>query len=346
MNHLSRITAPRMMKSQQGVALIVVLLLLALMTLLAAQMTERLHHNFYRVENQVLNQQAYWYAQGMEELAKVAIQQSTDDSDTINLNQAWATEGQRYPLEGGEAIGNILDRQACFNLNALKNVKQEAGSNKKPFLVAYLQALLEEVGVESYNAEVIADSSWEYIDTDDVVQSAYGAEDSTYEGFSPPYLPPNDWIADVSEFRAINGVTAPIYEKVKHLLCALPSDDMVLNVNTLKERQAALLAALYSPALSLSDAERIISGRRFDGWDSVDDFTAESAIASISGDVKDKAKTHLGISSNYFQIDTEVQVDRARIRLVALLKRDEKEVTVVRRRYGGISERISDNKAK
>ncbi|GAB3532369.1 type II secretion system minor pseudopilin GspK [Photobacterium alginatilyticum] len=335
------------MKQQKGVALIVVLMLLALMTLLAAQMSERLQLNFYRVENQVQNQQAYWYALGMEELGKVAIQQGIDDSDTVNLSQAWATQGQRYPLDGGEAIGDIVDRQACFNLNALSGLPLEADRTKKPFLVRVLQSVLEEAGVENYDAEVIADSSWEFVDPAEAINSAFGAGDSTYEGFQPPYLPPSDFMADVSEFRAVNGVSAQVYRKVKPLLCAIPTTDMLLNVNTLYEHQAALLVGLFAPELSLSDAQKLIADRPYDGWQNVDDFMAEAAIARLGGEVKKQAKTHLAVSSDYFQLDTEILVDRSRVRLVALLKRDGQEkVTVIRRRYGGISERISDDKAK
>ncbi|WP_064601576.1 type II secretion system minor pseudopilin GspK [Photobacterium sp. J15] len=336
-----------MMKKQHGVALIVVLMLLALMTLLAAQMTERMQLNFYRVENQLQNQQAYWYALGMEELGKVAIRQGVDDSDTVNLSQAWATEGQRYPLDGGEAIGDIVDRQACFNLNALSGVKPQADSTKKPFLVRYLQAILEENGIDSYEAEVVADSTWEYIDSAEGVNSAFGAGDSTYEGFQPPYLPPRDWMADVSELRAVNGVTAQIYNKVKPLLCAIPTTDMKLNVNTIRENQAALLVGLFTPELSLSDAQKLIADRPYDGWQNVQDFLAVSPLNGLSADIKKQAESHLGITSDYFQLDTEIMVDRSRVRLVALLKRDgQDKVTVVRRRYGGISERVSDDKAK
>lgn len=335
------------MKKQQGVALIVVLLLLAMMTLLAVQMSERLQFNFYRVENQVQNQQAYWYALGMEELAKIAIQQGIDDSDTVNLSQAWATKGQRYPLEGGEAVGDIVDRQACFNLNALSGLPKDADSTKKPFLVRFLQSLLEEQGVDSYDAEVIADSSWEYVDPEDGVNSSFGAGDSTYEGFQPPYLPPRGLMADISEFRAVNGVTAQVYNKLKPLLCAIPTTDLVLNVNTLYKHQAPLLVGLFAPELSLSDAEALIAERSYDGWQNIEDFMAEAAIARLSAAVKKSAKEHLAVSSNYFQLDTEILVDRARVRLVALLHRDGQEkVTVIRRRYGGISERISDDKAK
>ncbi|PST87242.1 general secretion pathway protein GspK [Photobacterium jeanii] len=318
-----------------------------MMTLLAVNMTDRLHHNFYRVENQIQHQQAYWYSLGLEELAKVAIKESIDDSDTVNMSQAWATRGQRYPLEGGDAVGDIFDMQACFNINALSAVKAEADRTTKPFLIKVLQALFEEKGLESYEAEVMAESAWEYVDEDDTVQSAFGAEDSTYEGFRPPYLPPNHLMADISEFRAVNGVTAPAYDKVKSALCALPDDTFKLNVNTLSVENAPLLAALFTPALSVSDAKTILTNRPYDGWQSIDDFFTEGAIAGIEGSIASLAKEHIDIKSNFFQLDAEVLVDRSRVRIVALLKRDEqKQVTVVRRRYGGISERVADNKAK
>lgn len=335
------------MKQQRGVALIVVLLLLALMTMLAVQMSERLHLNFYRVESQLQNQQAYWFALGMEELGKVAVQQGIDDSDTVNLSQAWATQGQRYPLEGGEAIGDIIDRQACFNLNALSGVKTMADRSSKPYLVKALQATLEEVGIDSYDAEVVADSSWEYVDPDEAVNAPFGAGDSTYEGFRPPYLPPQDMMADISELRAINGVSADIYNKALPLLCAIPTNTLAVNVNTLHEAQSAILVGLFTPHLSLSDAQTLLKERPYDGWASVDDFLAEPQLVGMEAEVKTQAKKHLAVTSDYFQLDTEILVDRSRVRLVALLKRDsEDKVTVVRRRYGGISERISDNQAK
>ncbi|GAB6263423.1 type II secretion system minor pseudopilin GspK [Photobacterium sp. 53610] len=332
---------------QRGVALIVVLLLLAMMTLLAVQMTDRLQLNFYRVENQVFNQQAYWYSQGMEQLAKVAIEQSLSDSDTVNLSQVWATEGQSYPLDNGEVKGNIYDRQACFNLNALSGQAPEQDRTKKPFRVRFLQALLEESGSESYEAEVAADSVWEYVDPDETVYSAYGAGDSSYEGFSPPYLPPRNLMADVTELRAVNGVSAKMFQQARPFLCALPTTELLINVNTIKATQAALLVGVFSPELSLDDARQLIENRPYDGWQDVEAFLADGAISRLTKTVRDQAKPYLAVKSDYFELDAEVKVDRARLRILALLKRDgENKVTVVRRRYGGMSERVSDDKAK
>ncbi|WP_087023287.1 type II secretion system minor pseudopilin GspK [Thaumasiovibrio subtropicus] len=336
-----------MMKRQKGVALILVLSVLALMTTIALSMTQRLRLTFFRAENQVFSQQSYWYALSIEELARVAIEQSIDDDDVVNLSQAWATPDQKYPLDNGMATGQIYDYQACFNLNALANVQPPNDGNQRPPEVRSLQVLLEEAGVESYEAEVIADSSWEFVNGDSATQSAFGAGDSTYEGMQPPYLPPNGWMADKTEFRAVSGVTAEIYNKVSTLLCAVPSDELKINVNTLHVTQAPILVGLLQPDLSLDNATRLIEGRPYDGWQSVEDVLSQSELGSLSEQTRERATGLLAVTSQFFQLDAEVEVERNRLRIAALLQRDSADkVAVVRRRFGGFSERISDDKTE
>ncbi|MCG3883655.1 type II secretion system minor pseudopilin GspK [Photobacterium leiognathi] len=339
-----------MMKKQRGVALIVVLLLVAMMSLIAVQMTGRLQHNFHRVENQIQHQQAYWYSLGVEALAVKGLTLTFKDSKIIDLTQPWAIEDKTYPLDGAVVTGSMTDKQACFNINALGAVKPVADGSKKPFLVTYFQNVMIDTGVDDYQAEEIADSSWEFIDENSTVQSSYGGEDSTYEGFQPAYLPPNGWLADRSELRAINGVSAEIYNQIKGLVCALPTKEFKLNVNTITEKQAVLLSALFSPELSLEQAQKIIKDRdaRSKGWDSVEDFMKVlPQVDQKESEDQKKKEQYLTVSSNYFSLDAEIQIDRARLRAVTLFKRDDNnKVTVVRRHYGGIRERISDDKAQ
>ena len=53
-------------RSQQGVALIVILLIVAVMVSLAAAMSERMFTQFQRATHQINYQQAYWYSVGVE----------------------------------------------------------------------------------------------------------------------------------------------------------------------------------------------------------------------------------------------------------------------------------------
>ncbi len=324
---------------QTGAALIIVLLILAFMISIAATMTERLAVNFTRIENRLSHQQAYWYGIGVEALAKYGIKISYEDSDIINLSQPWALENQIYPLEYGQAQGTIRDMQACFNINALTKETQQENSETKPYLLNVWQRILEELGVDNYQAEVIADATKEFLDPDDRVLSGYGVEDNVYEALQPAYVAVNGMMADNTELRAVYQMNHEIMQLVAPVVCAIPWDDFRLNINTISEKEKVILVALFSSKLSLDDAASLIKSRPFDGWQSVDDFLAEAEITVIDRATKDKAKGYLTTDSRYFELDAEVIVNESRVRIRSLLySRDRKDVTVIRRRFGGVLE--------
>ncbi|MDD1796171.1 type II secretion system minor pseudopilin GspK [Enterovibrio makurazakiensis] len=333
-------------QSQRGVALLVVLLIMALMTMVSVNMASRMFVNFDRAESQIRYQQAYWYAQSVESLARFGLEESFGDDDTVTLSQPWAVRDQIYPLDGGQATGNVYDRQACFNVNGLRDIKPtENGTN--PALVIALQQLIESQDIDSFEAETVAAATWEYIDINTNVQSPLGVEDSEYEARPIPHVAPNGLIADISEWRAINGVTREIYEKVSPLLCAIPSNKLVVNINTLTEEDAPILTALLHPNLSEDQAKQLINERNaVDGWKDIASFIAEPVLSGLSDEDKEKLQKNLDVRSRYFELDTEITLDSTSLRLRALLQRDDNgTVTVVRRRFGGMSERDPDNKA-
>ncbi|MGR5221663.1 type II secretion system minor pseudopilin GspK [Vibrio parahaemolyticus] len=333
-----------MPNAQKGVALIVILLLLAIMVSIAATMSERLFSQFTRSLNQVNYQQAYWYTVGVEALASVAIKESyKDNKDSINLNQPWAVEERTYPLDYGEATGHIRDMQSCFNVNALSTVAPNDNSASKPFLVRFFQRLLEQSDVDNYQAEQIADSTWEFVNKETSVRSVSGVGDSYYESLSPAYLAANGLIADSTELRAINQMTGEAMMAIEPVVCALPTSSWQLNVNTIAEEQAALLSALFAPNLSIDNARQMIENRPFDGWSGVDKFLAEPQMGSVDERARQQAASYLTVDSVYFELDTQIVVDESRLRLRTLFfSQDRQDVTVVRRRFGGFRERVSN----
>jgi len=113
----------------QGVALITVMLIVALAAIIAAQMTARLQIQLQRTANVLFNQQAYWYAVGAETFGKqVLVTAFKDDKDVTNLGQIWAQGETTYPVDFGEITGEIIDSQACLNLNALRVGPTVSGS--------------------------------------------------------------------------------------------------------------------------------------------------------------------------------------------------------------------------
>lgn len=330
-----------MKSNQRGVALLVVLLILALMTAVAATMSERLFGQFKRSSNQLNYQQAYWYSIGAEALAIEGIEQSYKDSDTINLSQPWALEEQAFPLDYGSLTGQLRDRQACFNINALVDLNSGTGSEAAPYLVTVLQDLLLALDVDRHVAEVVAHSSWEFIDTNNNVNSVTGVEDSHYESMAPAYMTANGVLAEASELRAVNLVSGEVMTKLQPYVCALPTSEFRLNVNTLAVEQAPLLAAMFEPQVSESDAKTVLDNRPFDGWKDVDQFLAEPQLASLTDELKKRSKGYLSVDSAYFELDAQVVVGESQVRIRSLLFSANRETAaVISRRFGGIGERV------
>ena len=70
---------------QKGVALIIVLMIVALVTVLATEMAGRLQLQVKRASNIKDNNQAYWYAMGAEQFARKSIGDLIElDSDIVN----------------------------------------------------------------------------------------------------------------------------------------------------------------------------------------------------------------------------------------------------------------------
>ncbi|CAH0532343.1 hypothetical protein VST7929_00161 [Vibrio stylophorae] len=340
-HHLKSLTG-----KQGGVALVMVLLILAIMTTLAATMSKRLWQHFYRAEALNTQQQAYWYGLGVEQLAIAILKKDIADNEVVNLSQNWARGEQTFPIDEATTVGKITDMQRCLNVNALAVANEGDGVNR-PYLVEVLQRTLEQAQIEPYQAETVADSVWEYLDLDDAVQSAFGAEDSYYAGQNPGYLTANGVIADISELRAIQGVTPKMMGQITPLLCALPDTRWLLNINTITADQAPILAALLYPSISLSQVQQLIEQRPYDGWSDLDSFWLEPALSGLDDATKDRAVNYLTTTSHYFELDAEIQLEPARVRERALLKRNaDDQFEVVRRRYGGVRERAPDDSTK
>ncbi|MDT0595199.1 type II secretion system minor pseudopilin GspK [Glaciecola petra] len=232
-------------EQQRGVALIVVLLIMALVTVLAVEMSARQQINIARAVNIKTNNQAYWYALGAEEFAKSSLATLKSlTGDNINLSQPWAQEFE-YPIEGGFIEAKLSDLQACFNLNAIGSeytpnasgggsggnggtgnngatannggTGNSGGGNGNPSggssgtgtkgeaAQKAFETLLNKFTEDTYLAEVIKDSLIDWIDEDDRA-AQLGAEDADYESLVTPYLPANNAMSHISELRLVNGV--------------------------------------------------------------------------------------------------------------------------------------------
>ncbi|PLP27079.1 pullulanase, partial [Klebsiella michiganensis] len=109
-----------MKRRQRGVALLVVLLILALMVTMSTTIAERNGRAWQRTMAQVERLRAKWYARSAESLAAKILQRDASGSpNKMDLAQKWAQGPRRFTIDDGEVSGLIVDGQACFNLNAI-----------------------------------------------------------------------------------------------------------------------------------------------------------------------------------------------------------------------------------
>lgn len=335
---------------QTGVALIIVLMIVAIVSVLATEMGSRLQLQIKRASNIKDNNQAYWYAMSAEQYARKSIKDLVEnDRDLIYLDQAW-NQDFVFPVDGGGIEAKLVDMQSCFNLNALRdpggtssnntgttNTGTTSGNNTQtnlPDRVLAFQRLLElvEGDIPTYNVETIRDSLVDWLDDDDQT-TQLGAEDGEYESRQFPYLPANNFLAHKSELRLIHGVEVQWLEKLLELVCVLPSDSLfVINVNTVTEENAAVIGA--ATGLSIADAQSVLANRGAEGFQEAADFLAEPTITALS--LSDEQKEWFDVTTSYFKLHTRTKYNNATFAMQSVLKiNEDNSVSVVSREFSG-----------
>ena len=286
-----------------------------------------------RASNVKDNNQAYWYAMGAEQFARKSIAQVMDlDDGVVHINQPWSQEFT-YPLEGGGIQASLVDMQSCFNLNALKESPDNQNASENKIHVAFYEMLRKaDLEIPDFNAETLRDSLADWLDEDDNLRS-YGAEDSDYESLQFPYVAANNLMVSKSELRLINGVEQAWIQDVMPLVCVLPGNDALrINVNTLTEDQAPILAGLID--LSLEDARGLIGNRPSDGYESAEDFLAEPEVGEKNLD--DDQRAWFVTTTEYFILHTRTRYNNASFAMSSLFYAPEgAEIRVIRREFGG-----------
>ena len=316
-------------RRQTGVALLSVLLTMSIAIILVAGMTDSFRYRLRSTSALQNNEQAWWYALSGEELAtKALLQDLKDDPDVTHLGQYWASDRAAFPVNEGFISGGVSDAQACFNLNSLHQEDSDVG--EKAANLRIFQSLLESLDVEPYIAEQIAEASRDWVNTDLIPVSGRGAGDDHYLSLPVSYLAGNTQMRDVSEWRAVMGVSPVIARRLTPYMCAIPAMELAINVNTIREDQPELLASLFTGQFSVSQAKDLLKARPRDGWQTLDDFLQEPVLANTNtGNARDRIVIH----SEFFEVDTRAESGSATLNMRSLLwRKGENEVVVVRRR--------------
>lgn len=276
------------MSKEQGSALLITLMILALMAALAAEMTISFQTQLQRSRRINDHTQAKYRLFYAEERAISSLLQQLHAKGDIAL-----------PTPRGDS--QIIDNQTCYNLNVLATLPTKALSTPSYDVLVFM-ALLEKLGIEKHSANIIAQSLADNID-EDTQPRTQGAEDEDPEYKLKQQLTANQLLFLASEISSLRGVAPSLYLKLSPYICAQFNSQLAVNINALTEKQAPLLSALFLNEIDDDDARTLLRKRPKAGWETIDAFIYQAQKDhSATKPLVDTLKKYLTTRSQYYLI--------------------------------------------
>lgn len=287
---------------QHGVALLMVLLIVALATSLAVFMSTQQNLWQRQLESQLDRAQARRIGIAAIDWARAVLADDARSSSTDNADEMWALRLPAMPVENGEVTGVIEDRQGLFNLNNLVR----NGVTSAPD-VAQFQRLLGLLDLPEELAAALAD----WMDADSETQNPGGAEDDYYLALANPYRAANRPLTELSELALVKGFDLPTIERLRPFVTVLPTPGPV-NVNFSPPEVLAAVAQ----NLTLANARTLVLQRKGNPFKSVADFQQRLPNGGIQVSDRD-----ISVSSQYFMVTGRATIGNALVTTQALLQR-------------------------
>lgn len=292
-----------MSKRQQGVAIIMVLLIVAIATSLAAYMAMQQNLWQRQVESQFERAQARQLGAAGIDWARAVLAEDARGNAVDHEKEIWTLRLPAIPVEGGEVIGAIEDRQGLFNLN-------NVASN-----VAQFQRLLAVLGLPPDLAPALAD----WIDADSEPQAG-GAEDGYYLALAQPYRTSNRALVELGELVRIKGFDSRTIESLRAFVSVLPAARTPVNVNF---APAEVLVAVIE-GMTLSDARLLVQQRQGQPYKDIADFKLRLPHGGIK-----VVDSDISVKSDFFWVTGRASVGQAQVVTQALMQRASNWPTVV-----------------
>jgi general secretion pathway protein K len=197
-------------QSNRGVAVIIVLVVITLLTIFAGFFAYSMKIETRLAFNANNDEQMLWLGRGGVELARYVVALS-GNQPYDSLNQIWAGGPGTGTETNSALMGLKLDNYPIGdNYVSVKIIDLERKININTANGELLRQVLTTMGADAGDISLVADSIQDWIDTDDATRPA-GAESDFYQGRTPPYYAKNAPMDDISELLYIKGVTPDMY---------------------------------------------------------------------------------------------------------------------------------------
>ena len=308
-------------KSQRGVALITAILMVAIATALAAKMAWDNQLNMRRTQANINMETAKQIALSAESAAIAVLQDAGNDYG--NWQDEIATFNKEFfgvitidDVDIGEFYGSAVPTNDRLNVNDLV-----ANNAPDPAVVQQFSDLFAELSRDVDIPPELLENIIEWIDPDTVPAGA-GAEDDVYTSLDPAYRTANNYLVDVSELRAIGGVTREVYEYLLPHLTAMPpgwcgntAGITPVNLNfTTPQVAAAVLKIPVGNATAITDS--VVEVPLEDG-----DLNANLRNLGLTDDEIVAVEPYISARTECFELSVIVNVGSSTLTMYSLIDR-------------------------
>lgn len=280
-------------KREEGVALLVVLGLVALVSVWASTAAYEDMIELRRAEDIQDNAQALLASQSAMALARKILFDDMRMTKTDNLREAWAQVKPPMPVKHGSIGEYTVDENRYFNLNDLVNAKGVA----QPEAIAIARRLFVILKLNPGLVDALVD----WMDADDRPSGPMGAEDAAY--MDKPYRVKNARMDRWDELRMIKGFTDKVVNALATVAVVGPvpiTGITPININT--TNKDVLLAVI--PSLNSATADAFIGGRPY----------ASVSAATSQPWAQGVTPGRLSVNSDTFMVRTDAKFGRAEMR--------------------------------
>ncbi len=302
-------------KQNRGMALLVVLVIVALLTSLVTELAFSTLIDLRLTETFRDTTRAYYLAKGGINAGRMILQNDGNAYD--GLDEPWSQGVVNYPVGSGSVTVRIADQDGKLGINALVT-----GDSPQTIMVDRMYRLfvalqLDDIG----NPAELTAALIDWLDSGDTPYTTLrssgeelavtGAETAYYQGLSAPYSAKNRDLETLEELARIKGFTPEVLRRVTPHI-ALHRQTAV-NINT---ASAAVLRAL-DPIMDETSATSILDYRRRSPivrLEQLEDILPDEVYGALKtlGNLK-----LLTVRSNFYRIESDAAVNDGRRRLVA-----------------------------
>lgn len=259
-------------RSQQGVALLMVLILIVVLALLAARMSEQFTFNYRKAGRSVALPQLRWMLIAAEQQGMARLQkhfQSKTEAGLVSLAQPWA-QPFTLPVGEGNVSTTILSGQNCFNLNSALSFAAPSGNTTPAHAV--LQLLLSDYGLNRQKSAKLITELASHLNVGSQKNAAVATQGVSQKSSGADT---QQWLLDSKQFKLLPGFETLAAQPADRWLCVNLDKELAVSINTLTMQDAPLLAALSLSMLNKQDIGQLLAARPEQGWKNINDISAE-----------------------------------------------------------------------